>query len=331
MKKALSLILTLVLTVCMFAGCKNESKNETPKEKTKINIAALKGPTGFGVAKLMSDDEAGKTKNDYNFTIAGSPDEITAKVISGELDIAAVPTNMASVLYNKTKGQVNILNVNTLGILYVVTKGVDINSAEDLKGKTIYSTGKGAMPEYVLNYILEKKGLEIGKDVNVEYLSEHSELASKIIASEEPMVAVLPQPFVTQVTMKDKNIKVALDLTDLWNDVTDGKSVMSMGCMIVNKSFADKNKQAVADFCKEYEESINYTNDKPAEAAKLIEKYKIMDNAAMVEKAIPLCHATYIDGQDMKDKLTDMFNILFKANPASIGGALPDDAFYYSK
>lgn len=352
MKKFVSILLIALLALGVFAGCSTEAASSAASEaassesssaaeasseaassaaeKTKIEIAGLKGPTGFGMVKLMADAEAGTAANDYNFTIAGAPDEVTAKVIKGELDIAALPTNAAAVLYNKTKGNVQILALNTLGILYVVTKNADVQSLADLKGKTIYSTGKGAMPEYVLDYLLAQNGLQSG-DVTVEYLSEHSELATKLLASEEPMIAVLPQPFVTQVTMKDASIQVAVDLTEEWNRVTGGSSVLSMGCIVVNKTFAEAHPDAVDAFCKEYEASIAYTNDQPAEAAQLIEKYGLLANAAMAEKAIPACHTTYIAGAELKEKLTGLFDVLYAANPASVGGALPDDAFYYSK
>lgn len=347
MKKTVSILLLAVMVLSLFAGCGgttssgasvapsstasvvSEGSSSLPAKKTQIEIAGLKGPTGFGMVKLIADAEAGTLANDYRFTIAGAPDELTAKIINGELDIAAVPTNLAAVLYNKTQGNVQILAVNTLGTLYVVTKGTEIGSLADLKGKTVYSTGQGAMPEYVLNYLLEQNGLS-AHDVTVEYLSEHSELATKLMASEE-MIAVLPQPFVTQVTMKDPNVKVAVDLTDEWNRVTNGESLLSMGCVIVNKAFAEANPDAVDAFCAEYEASIAYTNDHPAEAAQLIEKYELLANAAMAEKAIPACHTTYIAGDELKEKLTGLYEVLYAANPASVGGKLPDDAFYYSK
>ena len=353
MKKLLALLLTSGLALGALTGCAgktassetssvpeassqvssaaSEQPSSAPAEKTAVSLAGLKGPTGFGMVKLMSDSESKSTANDYTVTIAGAADEITAKLIKGELDIAAVPTNLAAVLYQKSNGGVQILNVNTLGVLYMLTKNEEITDWSQLKGKTIYSTGKGAMPEYVLNFLLEKNGLDPEKDVTVEYLSEHSELASKMIASTEPMIAVLPQPFVTQVTMKDDTIKKALDLTEEWNKATNNESVLSMGCIVVNKAFADAHPDAVDAFRTEYKASVEYTNEHPADAAQLIEKYGMLANAKMAETAIPACHITYMDGAEMKSKLTGLFEVLYAANPASVGGALPDDAFYYSK
>lgn len=307
-----------------------ESSSETV-EKTEIRIAGLKGPTGFGMVKLMDDAENGTTANDYTFTLAGAADEITGKLLNGELDIAALPTNVSATLYNKSEGNIQLLALNTLGILYIVTKGTEITSLEDLKGKTIYSTGQGALPEYAFNYILSQNGIDPETDVTVEFLSEHSELATKILSTEEPIIAVLPQPFVTQVTMKDENVTVALDLTEEWDKAVDGKSVISMGCLVVRKEFAENNKEAVNAFLEEYEASVNFANESTEEAAQLIEKYEIIGSAAMAQKAIPNCHIVYIDGDEMKSKTQDLFQVLFDANPKSIGGSLPDDDFYYQK
>ena len=295
---------------------------------------------GLVSAQVLYEPEAPRSADITSAVAADLMSEVMVGTADGSLIITglmnpqvirtAEMVNAAAVLYNKTNGNVQILALNTLGILYVVTKNADVQSLADLKGITIYSTGKGAMPEYVLDYLLAQNGLQSG-DVTVEYLSEHSELATKLLASEEPMIAVLPQPFVTQVTMKDASIQVAVDLTEEWNRVTGGSSVLSMGCIVVNKTFAEAHPDAVDAFCKEYEASIAYTNDQPAEAAQLIEKYGLLANAAMAEKAIPACHTTYIAGAELREKLTGQFDVLYAANPASVGGALPDDAFYYSK
>ena len=300
-------------------------------EKTAIRIAGLKGPTGFGMVKLMQDAENGTAANDYTFTLAGSPDEITGKLINGELDVAALPTNLAAVLYNKTDGNIQLMALNTLGMLYIVTKGTEITSLEELKGKTVYSTGQGSLPEYALNYILTQNGIDPEKDVTVEYLSEHSELAARVLSTEEPIIAVLPQPFVTQVTVKDPSVKIALDLTEEWDKAVDGKSVLSMGCLVVRRDFAEANEDAVSAFLEEYRQSVAYTTENPAEASRLIEQYEIVASAAVAEKAIPNCHMVYLDGDEMKSKTQDLFQVLFDANPKSIGGSLPDDDFYYQK
>ncbi len=298
-------------------------------EKTTIKIAALKGPTGLGMLKLMSDNDAKTAAENYEFTIVGAPDEIVSKISKGEVDVAAVPTNLAATLYNKTEGKVQMAAVNTLGVLSILTKGEDISSIKDLKGKTIYSSGQGSTPEYALNYILNQNGLEVGKDVKVEYKAEHAELAA-LVVSGKAKIAVLPEPFVTQVTAKDKDVKIVLNITDEWNKVAGGKSVLTMGCLIVRKDFAEQHKEAFDAFLKEYKESTDYTNTKVEEAAALSEKYDIMP-AAVAKKAIPNCNIVYMDGDEMKAKIPDFLNVLFTANQKSVGGKLPGDDFYYTK
>ena len=338
-KSIRNLILILVSSMIIFSGCSSNnnqdgeivSNNGTNKEqqqetKTDINIAVLKGPTGIGSVKLMNDSESGSTKNNYNFQIASSPDEVNGKIISGELDIAAVPTNVASVLYNKTEGNVKIAALNTLGVLYILENGNTINTIEDLKGKTIYSSGQGATPEYALNYILEKNNID---DVTIEYMSEHAELATAL-ASGSVEIGLLPEPNVTAVTMKNENTRIAINLTDEWNKVGEG-SQLTMGCIVARKEFVEQNKEAFDNFLDEYKSSIEYTSSNLDSTASLVAKYEIMASSSAAKNAIPNCNIVYIDGEEMKTAAKGFYEVLFNANPQSIGGKLPDENFYYSK
>lgn len=297
--------------------------------KTAIRIVALKGPTGLSMVRLMSDSEEKNTAGNDTFSLAASPDEAVSKIVSGDADVAAVPTNLAATLYNKTKGNVQLAALTTLGVLSVVTNGENVSAVGELKGKTVVLSGKGAVPEYALNYILKQNGLEAGKDVKVEYKAEHAEVASAVIAG-KAKIAVLPEPYVTQVTVKNKKAKIALNLTDEWKKASKGASVLTMGCLIVRKDFAAKNRDAFNTFLKEYKASAEYANSDAASAAELSQKYGIMD-AAVAKKAIPNCSIVYFDGDDMKAKVPDFLKILYQANPKSVGGKLPGDDFYYKK
>lgn len=305
-------------------------ENSSSAAKTAVRVAGLKGPTGLSMVKLMSDNDAGAAKEDYGFSLVSAPDEIVAKISSGEADIAAVPTNLAATLYNKTSGGVRLAAVTTLGVLYLLTSGgAKIDSVADLKGKTVYATGQGATPEYAIDYILRQNGLEPGKDVKVEYKGEHAELASLVIAGKAD-IAVLPEPFVTQVLTKNSSAKIALDLAKEWQKAAGDKSVLTMGCLIVRKAFAQQNKAALDTFLDEYKASAEYANSNVEQTAQLSEKYGIMD-AAVAQKAIPNCGIVYLDGAEMKQKIPDFLNVLFEADPKSVGGKLPADDFYYQK
>lgn len=301
-------------------------QSSAPAEKTPVRVAALKGPTGMSMAKLMADSEAKETENDYTFTLAGAPDEIVGKISTGELDIASVPTNLAATLYNKTSGGVQLLSVNALGVLYILDYSGKAQSVADLRGRTLYATGKGATPEYVLSYLLAQNGLDQEKDITVEYKSEHAELATLLIAGEVEL-AMLPEPFVTNVTGKlaEKQPNV-IDLNAAWAEST-GKE-LTMGGVIVRTDFAKEHPEAVAAFLREYKASVEYTVQNQAEAAKLIEQYDIMA-AAVAEKAMPRCGLTFIDGEEMQRSMDAYLQVLFDTNPTSVGGKLPDAAFYY--
>lgn len=294
-----------------------------------LRVAALKGPTGMGLAKLIDENESGTSQNQYDFTMASSADEILASIIKGDFNIAAVPTNVASILYNKTEGKVQMAALNTLGVLYVLTTDDSIQTVADLAGKTVYSTGQGAVPEIVFNYILEQNGLKVGEDVQVEYKSEHSELAA-LMAAGEAQVAVLPQPFVTSVLTQNENVRVALDLTEEWNQATDGASEMTMGCIVVQKAFAEEHPEEMAAFMKEYKASVDYITDEAnvQEAAQLIEKAGIIQ-AAVAQKALNECNIVFIDGSRMQQIASGFLQVLYDSNPAMVGGALPNENLYY--
>ena len=358
MKKKLVSALALMMSCVMLAACggnKVEENTATPQtetseavtesteeaasteteaagELTDVNVAALKGPTAMGMVKLMDDSDNGDTgANHYNFTIAASPDEITPQIVQGNVDIAAVPANLASVLYNKEGVDVSVLAVNTLGVLYIVENGDSVQSVADLKGKTIYASGKGATPEYALNYMLTANGIDPEKDVTIEYKSEHSECVAALAANEDA-VAMLPQPFVTVAMTQNENIRVALDLTEEWEKASgdgDTKAALITGVVIARNDFIEAHPDAVETFLQQYEASVNYVNDNVAEAAALVGNYDIVA-AQVAEKAIPECNITFIAGNDMKAKLSSYLGILFEQNPAAVGGALPNDDFYYN-
>ena len=334
MKKTLALILSAIMMLSVVSCTSNLDTNsadfssDSSVEKTQINLAVLKGPTAFGTLGLMDSNDNGTTKNQYNITVSAAPDEVNGKIIKGDVDIAAVPANVASVLFNKTNGEVQMLAVNTLGTLYVVSKNIEINSVSDLKGKTIYLYGQGSTPEFALNYILTQNGIDPKKDVTIEFKSEHAE-AVTTLATSESGIAVLPEPFVTNAMAKDTEIKTVLDLTKEWDNVGNGSQLV-MGCIVARKSFIEENPQAVKDFLAEYKESIKKTETDVAGVAQLSGKYDIIP-AKVAEKAIPNCNIVYTDGEEMKTAVNGFYNVLFDMNPNSIGGTVPGDELYFIK
>ena len=306
---------------------------EASGEETTVRVMALKGPTAMGMVQLMDTAEAGPVGgNAYEFTIAASADEVTPKLVQGEADIAAVPANLASVLYNNTEGKIQVLAVNTLGVLYIVESGDTVQTAADLKGKTIYASGKGSTPEYALNYILSSNGIDPEKDVTIEWKSEHSECVAAL-SSGEGGIAMLPQPFVTTAQAKNDSIRIALDLTKEWDALQSGAetpSALITGVVVVRADFAAENPGAVSAFLDSYKESVDFVNNSTEDAAALIEKYDIVP-AAVAVKALPYCNITFIEGTELKEKLSGYLNVLFDQNPKAVGGKLPADDFYSSR
>lgn len=326
MKKKLAVFLAALLVATGLTAC-GQKEEVSSEPAVTAKVAALKGPTSMGMVKMMADQKDAKEKN-YEFTIGSSPDEIAPKFLKGEFDIVALPSNLASILYNKSQGKVQVLAINTLGILYLMENRDTVKSIEDLKGKTVYSSGKGAVPEYAFNYILKANGLNPDTDLRVEYKSEHTEALAALL-NDKSGLAVLPQPFATVASLKNKDLRTALDLSKEWDKASkNAKSTMITGVVVVNKDFAAKYPEKIKKFMADYKASIDYTNTNVDDAAKLIEENNIVP-AAVAKKAIPQCNITYIDGSDMKDKLSGYLQVLFEANPKSIGGKMPADDFYY--
>lgn len=329
--------LTALVLAFTVAGCGNGKTDQTTTQptsqapKTVINLAALKGPTGMGLVQLMQADAAGTTANDYNFSLEAAPTDIVPLMTTQAVDIAACPLNVASLLYNKTNGGVQILCINTLGVLYILEQGDSVQSLADLKGKTIYSSGQGASPEYILNFLLTTNGIDPEKDVTIEYKAEHSELAA-LAATDKAGIYVLPEPFVSTVTGKNPQLKNVLNLTTEWEkacEISGTPSTLAMGCLIVRTEFAKNHPEAINSFLKEYKNSVDFVNDKANNAGELIAQYEIIPNAQLAQKAIPTSNITFIAGAQMKDITIQNLNVLFKANPKSIGGAEPKDDFYF--
>ncbi len=295
-----------------------------PAAPDVIRVAALKGPTAMGMIKLMDDNSE---NSGFEFTIAGAADEITPSIIQGNTDIACVPANLASVLYNKTEGGVKVLAVNTLGVLYIVQNGEPtIASVSDFAGKTIYASGKGATPEFALRYILTQNGLDPDSDVTIEWKTEHTECLSALL-NDEGSAALLPQPFVTTAQTKNEGVSVVLDLNKEWENLNNGSALIT-GVVIARSEFAEQYPAAVDSFLSEYSASVEYVNANTADAAQLIGKFDIVP-AAVAEKALPFCNIVFISGAEMKEKLSGYLNVLFDSEPTSVGGAVPADEFYY--
>lgn len=327
MKKLTFFLISAVLGALLMTGCGAAKQTQIAAEPVTVNIAALKGPTAMGMVSFMDKADSGSlTDNNYHFEIVAAVDEVMPKLVQGQVDIAAVPANLASVLYNNTEGKVEVLAVNTLGVIYIVESGDMVSDIGDLKGKTIYASGKGATPEYALNFILEQNGIDPEKDLTIEWKGEHAECLSALMA-EENAIAMLPQPFVTTAQTKSDKIRVALDLTEEWDKLGVESSLLT-GVVVARKEFVESNPAAVEAFMEHYGASVTFVNENVEDAAALIGKYDIVP-AAVAVKAVPDCNIVFITGDEMKQKLSGYLAVLLEQNPKSVGGALPADDFYY--
>ena len=302
------------------------SQAAQPLTAQTVRIAGLKGPTTMGLVNLLPMEEAGTAALDYDLQLYGAADEIVPLLTKGELDMAAIPANLAATLYQKTEGAIQVMAVNTLGVLYVVEKGDTVQSVADLKGRTILSTGKGTTPEYVLRYILTQNGIDPDNDVTIEFYSEATEVTAQMAVAGDA-IAVLPQPYVTSASMQDDTLRVALDLTAEWEKVCDTQLIT--GVTVVRTAYAEEHPDVVAAFLEDYAASVDAANTDLDGTAALCEEQGVVAKAAIAKAALPECNIVCITGEDMKADVAGYAQVLYDADPASVGGAMPDDGFYY--
>lgn len=301
-----------------------EATESTPESAAALRVAGLKGPTTMGLVNLVSmSEETGS----YDFTMYGAADEIVPLLVKGDLDAAAIPANLAATLYQKTNGGVEVACINTLGVLYILEQGDTVQSVADLKGKTILTTGKGTTPEYVLRYILTENGLNPDTDVTIEYYSEATEALSQLQAGTST-IAMLPQPFVTSALAQTEGLRVALDMNTEWEAVAGSKLVT--GVLVARKDAVEADPDTFNQFLNDYAASVEAANSDLEGTAALCEQYGIVAKAALAQKALPECNIVFETGDEMKTDLTNYLQVLYDADPSSVGGAMPADDFYYA-
>lgn len=323
MKRILKKILVSMLLISMLSALVACKKEEVTAD---IRVGSLKGPTSIGLVELMERSENKETGNEYTFTIETAADTLITQMVQKELDIALVPANVASVLYNKTEGQIVVIDINTLGVLYIISGDKNISELEELSGKTVYLTGKGTTPDYVLQYVLEENNLN---DVKLEYKSEATEVAA-VLSADENAIGLLPQPFATATMVKNSNINVLFDMNEEWNKLQgENGSMMVTGVTVVRKEFLEQNEEAVKLFLKDHKQSAEFVNANVEKAAALVVKTGIIEKEPIAIKAIPKCNITFIEKEEMKNALSGYLNVLYAKDAKAVGGALPKDDFYY--
>ncbi len=313
------------------AAAGSEESTEAAKEASDsevLHVGSLKGPTTMGLVSLMDKASKNEAEGSYEFTMATDASELAAKVVAGDLDIALVPANLASTLYQKTEQGIEVIDINTLGVLYVVSSDDSIQSIADLKGKTLYMTGKGATPDYALQYLLGANSMSTD-DLTIEYKSEATEVAA-VLKENADAIGLLPQPFVTAAMAQNENLKMVLNLTEEWDKTQpeNGSSLVT-GVTVCRKAILEENPEAVETFLKEQKASAEWVNANVSDAAELVAAAGIIEKAPVAAKAIPYCSLVCIDGEEMKTKLSGYLESLYELDPSSVGGQLPDDAFYY--
>ncbi len=322
MKKIVLMTISMLLVMALFAGC--GKKEEAPA----LRIGGMKGPTSMGLLFMKEEAESGENPEGYEFTMVTGADELLPMMIKGELDIALVPANVAAILYQKTEGGVAVIDINTLGVLYMVSGDGEIQQAEDLRGKTIYLTGKGTTPDYVLHYILKENGLKEG-DYTLEYKSEPTEVAA-LLAEKPDAVGLLPQPFVTVACTQNEKLQVVMDMNEQWSLLQgEGGSRMVTGVTVVRREILEAYPEAVEKFLQNHKDSAKAINDDVQKGAELVVAAGIIGKAPIAQKAIPNCNITYIDGEEMKQALSGYLEVLFEQDASSVGGKLPEEDFYY--
>lgn len=311
----------VVLMTMVLSGCAKEENSAS------VRVGSLKGPTSIGLVELMERAENNETDNEYTFTMETGADALLTQMVQGNLDIALLPANVASVLYNKTEGDIVAIDINTLGVLYMLSADDSIKNIQDLKGKTIYLTGKGTTPDYVLQYLLEENQIRLD-EVKLEYKSEATEVAA-ILKSDEKAIGLLPQPFVTAAMTQNEALQIVFDMNELWQALQGENSSQVTGVTVVRREFLKQHEGAVKSFLKDHKQSADYVMEHVDKAAEFVVKTGIIEKEPIAKKAIPNCNITYIDGKEMEKALSGYLNVLYEKDASFVGGTLPKEDFYY--
>lgn len=325
-KKIVVLALVMLMAFAMLAGCGGGDSDVPETVSEIVTVAALNGPTGMGMVQLMDMTDK------YAVETYPSPTDVTAKLIKGEVDVAALPSNMASVLYNKTEGQVVAVSPIALGVLHILGNNVDVTEVSQLAGKTIVASGQGGTPEYVLQKVVEAAGLKLYEDVQVEWLANHAEVNAKLL-SQEGTIAMIPEPFVSTALAAGKDgVAEVFDMNTLWKDATGQE--LPMGVLVARKAFAEEKADDLKVLLNDLQGSVDFVNGSPAEAAQLIVEKGFIGKAEIAEAAIPNCHIVLYAGDKASEgaEILKTFNqTLFEMNPQAVGGKLPADDLYYAE
>lgn len=324
-KVILAFALAAIMSFALI-GCSGEQEESVVSEEVAaaaddLHIVSMKGATSIGLASMMQQEQG-------QFKVVAAADEAASLLMQDEADIALVPANLAATLYKKTEGKLRVIDANTLGVLYVVTADASIDSLESLAGRIVYMTGKGTVPEYTLSALLEAKGMSMD-DIDVQFKSEPTEVAA-CMAQNPEAIAILPQPYATALCVKDPSIQMKTDLSKEWEAVFDNHSSIVTGVTVAKASVVEENPEVIAEFLNRHAASAAEAVDNPAAIAETVADLGIIDNAAIAEKAIPYCNVVCLTGSDMKDALQGYLEALYDQNPVSVGGALPEDTFYYA-
>ena len=318
--KFIASILALSMLLFAFASC---TQKKSGGDNYSLKVGTIKGPTGMGMAKIKNDN---LTDEKYTFERFNDASAISAKLLGQQLDIAAVPVNLAAVVNKKTEGAYVVAAINTLGVLYIMENGDTVKTVKDLEGKTIHAYGQGATPEYMLAYILEKNGLQ--DKVNIQWYGTPAELATLAAESKVDLI-MLPEPQITASLPKNTHLRVALNITAEWDKVSENKAVQ--GCIVIKKAIAEKYPEKVKAFLDEYNASVKFVNENVAEASVMIAENEIIPAAPIAALAIPRCNIVFIEGDEMISYLNAFYTVLFNANPQSVGGTMPNESLYYKR
>jgi|LGOV01.1.fsa_nt_gb NitT/TauT family transport system substrate-binding protein len=297
-------------------------------DKTFIKVAAPIGSPTLSIIKMFKDSLMIGSNTEVAYECVKSPDLMASKIMSGEIDIALVPSNLAIKMYNKGIDY-KYAATGVWGVLYIISSE-DITTWEDLKGKEINIIGRGLTPDIVTRYLLKANGLEPDKDVKFNYVNGASELAQLFISGESTL-SIMPEPMLSKVMMKKCDTKIVLDLQEEWTKVSGNNDSYPQAGIFIKNELIENHPELVEEFLLKYEESIKWVNENPSLAGEYSEEFKTGLNAELVKKAIKRSNISYKNAIDSEKALISYYEVLLNFSPDTIGGKLPDDNFYYKK
>lgn len=317
----------VLFSILLLGGCSAWDKAYEQAGSSSFTVASISGPAALGFVKAMEPGINPQVRlgDTVQYTFEADEEAMYAQLLEGKADMAVVPAETAAKLYREGAGY-QLAAVNTGGYLYLLSADESINAVSDLRGKAVTIVGEGSAADVVFRHLLTQAGIDPDNDLTLTY-AESAETAMENVTNSG--LILLSEPWVTDLLDENNDFSIALDIREEWMRA-NGEGV-PLTCLIVKKEIPVDRAEEWDLFVADYQDSIEWINNNPAETAELLDKHEIGITKEQAEGVISRSNLEYLDATKAKSAVEKYLNLFLEANPDAIGGSMPDTEFYLEK